>query len=218
MTRLVTLPVVFDLDSNNDLTIIETALAPYYTLTPVSTGTPPPPPPPGETLKVVFAQNGATPLLPEDYSYSCTDARADISDGGNGNSACIKIALTGMWGGFQPSNDNTHSTDFSQCTSIVIDLKPTQPNQQWSLQFLKAGDTPIVGPTGQPVRAVLPGAYGPAPVVGQWGRYTIPKALLMTDYSAGTAVDVSKTMYKGAVQDQSGKTINVWYVDNWGGV
>ena len=71
MTRLVTLPVVFDLDSNNDLTIIETALAPYYTLTPVSTGTPPPPPPPGETLKVVFAQNGARGLLVQLHRRPC---------------------------------------------------------------------------------------------------------------------------------------------------
>jgi len=217
MTRLVTLPIVFDLDSNNDLARLQTALAPYYTLTPVTTP-PPPPPPPGETLTVVFAQNGATPLLPQDYSYNCVDSHADISDGGNGNPACIKVTLTGMWGGFQPSNDNGQSTDFSKCTNIVIDLKPTQPGQQWSLQFLKAGDTPIKDPTGAGVRAVLPGAFGPAPVVGQWGRYTIPKNLLMTDYSTGVAVDVSGAIYKGAVQDQTGKTINTWYVDNWGGV
>ena len=50
-------------------------------------------------------------------------------------------------------------------------------------------------------------AGGPAPVVGQWGVYTIPLADLGV---LGTSI------YKFAIQDKTGLASNVWYVDDVG--
>jgi hypothetical protein len=49
--------------------------------------------------------------------------------------------------------------------------------------------------------------YGPKPVVGQWAVYTIPLA----------DIGVAHTkIYKFALQDQTGRPTNVFYVDDVG--
>lgn len=170
--------------------------------------TPPAPPPPGVALKVVMAQNGQTPLLPKDYSYAATDAHGDTLDGGDGNPACIKVTVTGAWGGFQPSNDNLHDLDFTGCAAVVVSIKSTAVGVPYSMQFLQHGDLPIPGS----------GVAFKSTKAGVWERFSFDPALLFTDRSnIGNPVDVRAKIYKGAVQFKTGGT-GVFYVDNWGGV
>jgi hypothetical protein len=176
---------------------------------PAATTTPPPPPPPPS--KIVIAQNGATPIWPQNYSWNCVTTYNDTTDGGNGNAACIKVAINGQWGGFLPSNNNNVVTDFSACSYIYVDLKPTVANQTWAVYFEKGGDTPIAG-AGALIDGT--GTYGPAPVVGKWATYKIPVSVLFIDSVLG---NVSKEIYKGAVQDKTGLGTNLFYVDNWYG-
>ena len=64
--------------------------------------------------------------------------------------------------------------------------------------FMLVGDKPVgVG--------VDPFKYGPASVMGRWGVYTIPLG----------DIGVAKTkIYKFAIQDQTGLSNNVFYVDD----
>jgi hypothetical protein len=161
---------------------------------------PPPPPSGAPTLKVVFAQNGETPLLPQDYSYTATITR-DFP-GGHGNANCIKV-VAGTWGGFQPSNDNGKVTDFSLCNIITVDVFAPK-GWQGSVQFLKGGDLPIAGVKGNHFTKLVDG----------WETFTWPALQLMSD----NGVDVRKTIYKGAVESQNNVPTTTYYVDNWGGI
>lgn len=215
MTRLITLTLALDLDNTIDLAAVTNALAPYYTLTPVVPVVVTPPPPSGVPLSVVISQNGIDPLWTQDYSYAASDA-VDKTDGGDGNPNCVKVTVLQRWGGYQPSNPNGKTTDFSHVDHIAISLKASLPNQVWSLQFLQAGDKNI---PGSGVRLGGSDAtYGPPSVVGEWVRYLVPKSLLMVDHSVSPPKDVSATIYKGAIQDQTGALSNWFLVDNWGGV
>lgn len=214
MTRLITLTLALDLDNPIDLAAVTNALAPYYTLTPAAPVVVAPPPS-GLALAVVISQNGVDPLWTQDYSYAASDID-DKVDAGDGNPNCVKVTVLQRWGGYQPSNPNGKTTDFSHVDHIAISLKATIPGQVWSVQFLQAGDKNIPG-SGVRVGGT-DATYGPASKVGEWTRYLIPKALLMTDHSGPQPLDVSGSIYKGAVQDQTGSLSNVFYVDNWGGV
>lgn len=171
----------------------------------VTIGTPPPPPPPPpptpKALKVVFAQNGATPLLPDDYSYQAVITRN--SPGGNGNANCIKV-VAALWGGFQPSNDNGKVTDFSQCETITVDVNAPK-GSQFSVQFLRGGDLPIAGVKGNHFTKLVDG----------WETFTWPASQLMTDAVLG---DVRDSIYKGAVESQNNQPSTTYEVDNWGGL
>lgn len=157
------------------------------------------------TLLVVCAQNGATnPTWDQDYSWQATDARADKTDGGYGNPACIKVTVTGAFGGFQPSNDNDNGkvTDFSKCTQITAAISAAK-GTPFAIYFLMGGDTAINAP-----------GYNFTKAVDGWEVVTFPKALAMTDATKG---DVSASIYKGAIQLKTGGT-GTFLVDNWGGI
>jgi hypothetical protein len=108
------------------------------------------------------------------------------------------VKVTGPWGGFQPYAPSFNATGHKY---LVFDLKPTVPNQDWDCMFALAGDKPI----GNPVD-VLP--YGPTPVVGRWATYKIPLSVL--------GVLNSTSIYKFFIQDQTGRSSNLFYVDNIG--
>lgn len=179
------------------LTLKATLVAAGYTV-----ADPPAPaqPPVVNPLKVVFAQNGKTPLLPQDYSYAATITR-DFP-GGNGNANCIKVVAS-TWGGFQPSNNNGEVTDFSQCNTITVDVFGAK-GTQYSVQFLKGGDLPIVGVKGNHFTKTKDG----------WETFTWPALQLMTD----NGVDVRSSIYKGAIESQNNVSSTTFYVDNWGGI
>lgn len=153
-------------------------------------------------LKVVMAQNGATPNLPQDYSYGATAVKN--FPGGNGNPFCIEVTTTKSWGGYQPSCDNGVSLDFSQCTIITCDVSAPK-GTPFSIQFLRGGDLPIEGVGGNHFTKTFDG----------WETIRYPKAQLMTDTALG---DVSAAIFKGAVQCHEAATGIVFKVDNWGGV
>ena len=107
--------------------------------------------------------------------------------------------MTGAWGGFQPYATNW-SFDTTPYTYLRFAMKPTVAGQQAIVYFMLVGDKPV----GVSVNVL---DYGPAPVVGQWAVYTIP----LSD------IGVANTnIYKFAIQDQTGLSSNVVYLDDIG--
>lgn len=165
--------------------------------------TPPVVVPPAGTapvLKVVIAQNGHSPW-PQDYSYSAVITKD--YPGGNGNAKCIQV-VAGLWGGYQPSNNNGIVTDFSQCSRITVDVSAPK-GWQGSVQFLRGGDLPIAGTKNNHFTKTKDG----------WETLTFSKADVMTDNVLG---DVSSIIYKGAVESQNNQASSTYMVDNWGGI
>ncbi|HUN91139.1 MAG TPA: Calx-beta domain-containing protein [Burkholderiaceae bacterium] len=136
---------------------------------------------------------------PGDYSYVASIDYKDTSGAPLSGGADIKVSLTGAYGAWQPYSTNW-SFDSSPYTKLTFALKPTSANDRWQIQFIKVGDIPV----GISLNVLN---YGPAPVVGQWGVYTIPLADLGV---LGTSI------YKFAIQDESGNGGSVFYVDNVG--
>lgn len=169
-----------------------------------------PPAPPAYVapkLLTVMCQNGATPLLPQDYSYQATDAHNDIADAGRGNAACIKVTLTGPWGGFQPSCLNGQSLNFLSSSHIVVSINAPK-GTQFSMGFLRAGDVAIKTAADTIFTKTVDG----------WEDFSVAKAAVMTDIAG---VDYSATIYKGAIQAKVA-TLPAggfsFLVDNWGGM
>jgi hypothetical protein len=136
---------------------------------------------------------------PGDYSFVAVPNYSDTSGGPLSGAHDIKVTVTGAWGGWLPyaQNWNFNSAPY---TKLTFALKPTVANQQWSVYFVKVGDVPV----GIYLDV---SKYGPAPVVGQWNTYTVP----LSDLGVlGTAI------YKFCIQDRTGLSSNVWYVDNVG--
>ena len=109
----------------------------------------------------------------------------------------LRVDLTGPWGAWQPYALN-FSFNSAPYTNLVFSLKPTRSGQLWQLYFMKVGDVP----TGKVLNI---SNYGPAPVAGKWATYTIPLADVGV---LGTSI------YKFAIQDETGSASNTWYVDN----
>lgn len=114
----------------------------------------------------------------------------------------IAIVLKGQWGEWLPYMSKTYSYPTSGYTKLVFQLKPTVPNQRWSLYFVGVGDVPLGSSCGVDVSK-----YGPAPQVGVWGSYSVPLADLCV---------LGKSVYKFGLQDQTGLAANTWYVYNVG--
>ena len=136
---------------------------------------------------------------PGDYSFVAVPTYNDTSGAPLSGAHDIKITITSAWGGWLPyaQNWNFNSAPY---TKLTFALKPTVANQQWSVYFVKVGDIPV----GIYLDVTK---YGPAPVVGQWNTYTVP----LSDLGVlGTAI------YKFCIQDRTGLSSNVWYVDNVG--
>ncbi len=134
---------------------------------------------------------------PGDYSFVATPDYRDTSGAPAAGKYDIKVTLTGAWGGWQPFATNW-VFDTTPYNYLQFAFKPTQPNQSAQVYFMLVGDKPVGG-------GVDPFKYGPAPVPGQWGVYTIPLA----------DIGVAKTkIYKFAIQDKTGLKSNVFYVND----
>ena len=136
---------------------------------------------------------------PGDYSYVAVPDYRDTSGEPLSGPYDIKITLTAAYGGWLPYAQNW---DFNSqgYTKLTFALKPTVPNQQWTVYFVKVGDIPV----GIYLNVLN---YGPAPVVGQWNTYTVPLADLGV---------LGQSVYKFCIQDKTGLANNVWYADNVG--
>jgi hypothetical protein len=67
---------------------------------------------------------------------------------------------------------------------MILDLKPTVANQKWRLAIVSRLPQ---GDVYNNAAVILPGNYGPAPVVGQWATYKVP---LNPDLAIGTGTSV----------------------------
>jgi hypothetical protein len=61
--------------------------------------------------------------------------------------------------------------DIGAFNYMVLDLKPTKPNQTWRLDIISRLPQ---GDVYNNADVELPGHYGPPPIVGQWATYKIP--------------------------------------------
>jgi hypothetical protein len=138
---------------------------------------------------------------PGDYSFAATVDYSDTSGEPLSGAYDIKITLISAWGAWLPYAQN-YDFNSKPYTKLTFALKPTVSAQQWNVYFVAAGDVSLANGCTQNVLN-----YGPAPVVGQWGTYSIPLSALCV---AGTSI------YKFAIQDQTGLSSNEWYVDNVG--
>ena len=135
---------------------------------------------------------------PGDYSYAATPNYADTSGAPLSGPHDIKMTSS-AWGGWLPYalNWDFNSAPYSKLTFA---LKPTRSDQTWQVYFVKVGDVPVG-------IAIDVAKYGPTPVAGKWATYTVPLSVLGV---AGTSI------YKFAIQDQTGANGNTWYIDNVG--
>ena len=180
---------------------------PAIVVTPTPPVTQPNPPvngtPTSAALKVVLAQNGATPNLPNDWSYSAIDAHADTTDGGYGaDSKGILVTTTGPWGGFQPSCAPGNTLDFSQCSKLTVAIDGVA-GRQYSMFFHMGNDVAINAP----------GALFTKTRNG-YEVFTVDKSVCMTDATEG---DVSGKIYKGAIASKLASGGDVFGIDDWGG-
>ncbi len=153
--------------------------------------------PPGAAVFSVFSHGKMS--WPGDYSFSAKADYADKSGSPLSGPYDVKVTLTGPWGGWLPFATDW-KFDTSSYDSLRFAFKPTVPDQKLQVFFMLVGDKPV-GVVVDPFK------YGPAPVPGQWALYTIPLA----------DIGVAKTtIYKFAIQDQTGRAANTFYVDNVG--
>ncbi len=136
---------------------------------------------------------------PGDYSFSATVDYQDTSGGPMSGAYDAKVTLTGSYGGWLPYAQNW---DFNSkpYTKLTFSLKPTVANQTWNVYFVAVGDHPVGV-------SIDPSNYGPVPEAGKWATYTVPLA----DFGV-----LGDSIYKFAIHDQTGRSSNVWYVDNVG--
>jgi hypothetical protein len=134
---------------------------------------------------------------PGDYSFVATPDYRDKSGAPLSGKYDIKLTLRSKWGGWQPFAPNG-VFDTGPYAYLRFALKPTEAHQTAQVYVMLAGDKPVG-------TSVDPFKYGPAPVPGQWNVYTIP----LTD------LGVARTkIYKFAIQDQTGRPDNVFYLDD----
>lgn len=138
---------------------------------------------------------------PGDWSFAGTPNYNDTAGIPIEGPYDVAFTVTSPWGGWQPYAPGL-SLDTTPYKYLIFSLKPTQPNQVWDVAFESQGDT-----RDGIVLSIAP--YGPVggPVVGQWGSYKIPlSAFQLTD----------PTVLKFAIQDDTGLSSNVFYIDNVG--
>ncbi len=165
---------------------------------PVATApTPTPTPPPAGTAWGYY--NGAWTWA-GDFNNQATANYASTATPALSGSKVIAITLKAAWGEWLPYMSSSFSYPTTGYTKLTLALKPTQAGQKWNIYFVGIGDVDLH--CGQDLLR-----YGPAPVVGQWGVYTVPLADLCV---------LGKNVYKFGLQDQTGKSVNTWYVDNAG--
>lgn len=139
-----------------------------------------------------------------DYSFGGLTVNYKDTQGKPGG-VDIACSLHGQWGGFLPYAGGTvplWNFDASPYSALTFAFKPTLNGQTAQVYFVKVGDIPV-GVVVDP----FSGKYGPKPQAGVWATYSIPLADLGVK---GTSI------YKFAIQDQTGSSSNVFYLDDIG--
>ena len=140
-----------------------------------------------------------------DYSFAARVNYADTAGQPAGGHYDIAVTTTAQWGGFQPfAGGKVPQWSFNArgFTYLVFAFKPTVDHQTAQVYFTKVGDV-STGVTVNP----FSGQYGPQPQAGVWGTYRIPLAELGVQ---------NTSVYKFAIQDQTGLKSNTFYLDDIG--
>jgi hypothetical protein len=138
-----------------------------------------------------------------DYSYpggSININYADATGAPESGAADIEVSFNVAHAGFQPYAGKTVTQwdmEGGSFKYLSIDLKPTQPGQDWEILVLSRLPPGDVTPWGNATLS----KYGPAPVVGQWATYKIPLS----------AVSIGYTNFTGSI---SGTTLTVTSVSS----
>jgi hypothetical protein len=146
-----------------------------------------------------------------DFDFSGTSTYTDTTGDPEGDAAGpgamdVMFTSAGSGGGWQPYAP-TGYYDTTPYTYLQFDLKPTTANKQWTVYFMKYGDT-TVGAQAQ-IPSDSKGTYGPAPVVGEWTTYKIPlKNMNVGPETANTLI------LKFCIGDGQPTAVNHWYVNN----
>jgi len=134
---------------------------------------------------------------------------------GDAGTQDISVQVVAPWGFWLPycpqvgpvvNGYKVPSCNVASYTSITMQLKATKANQKWSLAIYKYNVS-----NGQLTADTIVGSvpdltpYGGNAVAGKFVTYTIPLA----DLGASGLT----TMYKFALQDQTGMTGQTWYVN-----
>jgi hypothetical protein len=152
-----------------------------------------------KAAKPAWVYHGGTFYWPGDYSSNATPYYTDKSGEPVGGGRDIKVVLQGKWGLFQPYATNW-DFDTKPYAYFTFSIKPTLPDQALQIYFMQVGDKPVGN-------VVNPFKYGPAPEVGKWTAYRIPLEDLGVDHIH---------VYKFAIQDQTGRGENTFYLDDVG--
>jgi hypothetical protein len=114
--------------------------------------------------------------IPGDFSSTVQDYK-DTTGVPQSGTTDISITSKSMWGYTQPYSGAPLSPawalDINAFTYMTLDLKPTLPRQSWNLSINSRVPPGDVYPKAQ---VILPGKYGPRPVVGKWATYKVPLA------------------------------------------
>lgn len=140
-----------------------------------------------------------------DYSFAATANYQDTAGGPLTGNYDIAVTVTSAYGGFLPFAGRTvplwNFVD-NAYSYLTFAIKPSVANQTLQVYFVKVGDVPV-GIDVNPFN----GQYGPPPQVGVWTTYKIP----LSDLGVPNT-----SVYKFAIQDMTGLSHNVFYLDNIG--
>ncbi|MGA2619207.1 MAG: hypothetical protein ABSF26_16485 [Thermoguttaceae bacterium] len=114
--------------------------------------------------------------IPGDFSSTVQNYK-DTAGVPQSGTTDISITSRSMWGYTQPFSGAPISPpwalDINAFKYMTLDLKPTLPKQSWNLCIISRVPP---GDIYNKAQVILPGKYGPTPVVGKWATYKVPLA------------------------------------------
>jgi len=151
-----------------------------------------------------------------DYSFAGLIVNYNDTNGApQGGTADISCTGSGTaFPGFQPHAGKL-TTEWNMGIQafnyLQLDVKPTRTGQTWQLGSLRVGDVNIQAQGGGQL-VVQMSSYN-TPSNGVWSTYKIPLVDILTDWTSGSPA-VQTAFYKFFLQDTTGDTSPIWYVDN----
>ncbi|MGA2033836.1 MAG: hypothetical protein ABSG68_16410 [Thermoguttaceae bacterium] len=120
--------------------------------------------------------------IPGDFSSTVQNYKDTMGVPQSGTTD-ISITSKSKWGYTQPFSGapicRDWTLDINAFKYMTLDLKPTLARQSWNLSI---NSRVPPGDVYNKAQVILPGKYGPAPVVGKWATYKVPLA----DLAIGT--------------------------------
>lgn len=114
--------------------------------------------------------------IPGDFSSTVQNYK-DTTGVPQSGTTDISITSKSRWGYTQPYSGAPIGPDWTLDINafkyMTLDLKPTLPKQSWNLSITSRVPP---GDVYNKAQVILPGKYGPTPVVGKWATYKVPLA------------------------------------------